>query len=762
MKLKKSFYFKLLTFITILTTVPVLVVGLFSYLKSSAVIESNIAKEKEQSVYQIQTNIEQALKTVDLSVTNFVTSYHLIHTLGEELSPEQFHLYNQTKKEINQLQRFDVGISDFLLISLDKEWRMNNNGLRRLEHHQKEQIKEHYMSTPAKSYWLVEKKEDLLFDVNSGLNCPYYISLVKQLPLGSTEISGLSIAYIPICHFKEMLQNNNDSETIMILDENQHIIAHSQFNEIGNAYTNESFFAKVESNKKNAGQFNLKEKESDYNVTYRKSDFNDWTYVSKVRLRDLYEQSHSIRSFTFLISSAILLFILIIAALYSKKLYKPINKIGTVLSSVINTNQTSSKDELGRIEQQIRFVLEENEQLETKLQGQIDQLKQLMTMRLIQGEMTPEELKEKIVSYEYNQIWKRATVIAIQIDNLEYSKYHNEDEDLLLLTINTIIKETIPSNQRLTPVVMNQTQVTILLGNQVSLAETIDDVKDKLNQINNRIKAELDLSVSIGVSNTFTDLLDAESAYKESIDALRYTLKYGPGSVIFFKDVQIDTSFYTFYPRQLEKNLFSAIESGDKEKTDRYLEELINELFDNQSSHTQYEVAIIRLLTNLIDLTETLGIDVFELKKHHSLIEQLYQFRALPEVVNWFKEVIVYPLMNKVQERTESQYKNISDQIIHIVQQEFDSDISLNYIAQKLHYNPNYLSSIFKKETNTSFSEYLSLYRLTKAKEWLVETDMTVKEIAEKLQYNNSQNFIRTFKKAEGITPGKYRKNYLS
>ena len=118
--------------------------------------------------------------------------------------------------------------------------------------------------------------------------------------------------------------------------------------------------------------------------------------------------------------------------------------------------------------------------------------------------------------------------------------------------------------------------------------------------------------------------------------------------------------------------------------------------------------------------------------------------------------------MNKVQERTESQYKNISDQIIHIVQQEFDSDISLNYIAQKLHYNPNYLSSIFKKETNTSFSEYLSLYRLTKAKEWLVETDMTVKEIAEKLQYNNSQNFIRTFKKAEGITPGKYRKNYLS
>jgi YesN/AraC family two-component response regulator len=115
--------------------------------------------------------------------------------------------------------------------------------------------------------------------------------------------------------------------------------------------------------------------------------------------------------------------------------------------------------------------------------------------------------------------------------------------------------------------------------------------------------------------------------------------------------------------------------------------------------------------------------------------------------------------MSKIDERSKSQYKNISDEIIHIVQQEFDSDLTLNYIAEKLHYNPNYLSSIFRKETNTSFSDYLSLFRLKKAKEWLVESDMTVKEIAEKLNYNNSQNFIRSFRKIEGTTPGRYRKS---
>ncbi|MFB4390061.1 helix-turn-helix domain-containing protein, partial [Bacillus sp. BR_10] len=43
------------------------------------------------------------------------------------------------------------------------------------------------------------------------------------------------------------------------------------------------------------------------------------------------------------------------------------------------------------------------------------------------------------------------------------------------------------------------------------------------------------------------------------------------------------------------------------------------------------------------------------------------------------------------------------------------------------------------------------------AKNWLVETDMSVKEISEKLKYKNPQNFIRSFKKLEGTTPGKYR-----
>ena len=48
------------------------------------------------------------------------------------------------------------------------------------------------------------------------------------------------------------------------------------------------------------------------------------------------------------------------------------------------------------------------------------------------------------------------------------------------------------------------------------------------------------------------------------------------------------------------------------------------------------------------------------------------------------------------------------------------------------------------------------------AKKWLLETEMKVSEIAEKLKYKNPENFIRGFKKTTGVTPGQYRENRIN
>lgn len=100
---------------------------------------------------------------------------------------------------------------------------------------------------------------------------------------------------------------------------------------------------------------------------------------------------------------------------------------------------------------------------------------------------------------------------------------------------------------------------------------------------------------------------------------------------------------------------------------------------------------------------------------------------------------------------------DLSKEVIAMIQQRFDTDITLEQCAQELHCHPMYLWQLFKEQTNQTFSQYLENYRFYMAKKWLIETAKSVSEIADLLRYSNAQNFIRSFKKKTGMTPGKYR-----
>ncbi|MNY60805.1 HTH-type transcriptional regulator YesS [compost metagenome] len=92
-----------------------------------------------------------------------------------------------------------------------------------------------------------------------------------------------------------------------------------------------------------------------------------------------------------------------------------------------------------------------------------------------------------------------------------------------------------------------------------------------------------------------------------------------------------------------------------------------------------------------------------------------------------------------------------------MISREFDSELTLENCSCRINYHPHYVSRVFRQETGINFGEYLTQYRIDMAKKWLKETPMKIAEISERLQYNNSANFIRSFRKMVGMTPGQYR-----
>ena len=67
------------------------------------------------------------------------------------------------------------------------------------------------------------------------------------------------------------------------------------------------------------------------------------------------------------------------------------------------------------------------------------------------------------------------------------------------------------------------------------------------------------------------------------------------------------------------------------------------------------------------------------------------------------------------------------------------------------------MSRLFKQETGTNFNDYRLELKMEKAKEYLKSTDLRIKQIAYEIGYENSESFVRIFKRKTGLTPSRYR-----
>ena len=103
--------------------------------------------------------------------------------------------------------------------------------------------------------------------------------------------------------------------------------------------------------------------------------------------------------------------------------------------------------------------------------------------------------------------------------------------------------------------------------------------------------------------------------------------------------------------------------------------------------------------------------------------------------------------------REEKHYARLTEYI----RKEYMNDISLDSAGEALGMSPSYIGLVFRKVGETSFLKYLTDIRMEETKRLLRETDLTLREIGEKVGIENQNTLIRTFKKAEGVTPGQYR-----
>ena len=115
-----------------------------------------------------------------------------------------------------------------------------------------------------------------------------------------------------------------------------------------------------------------------------------------------------------------------------------------------------------------------------------------------------------------------------------------------------------------------------------------------------------------------------------------------------------------------------------------------------------------------------------------------------------------------------SLFSNENDKSISIIwkiqcrlEQNCNEHFSLASLAEEYHMSVCYLSHLFKKVTGYPLMQYLTICRLSKARQLLSETNMSITEIVYNTGFTDSSNFSRLFKREMKLTPNEYRKKVL-
>jgi YesN/AraC family two-component response regulator len=272
-----------------------------------------------------------------------------------------------------------------------------------------------------------------------------------------------------------------------------------------------------------------------------------------------------------------------------------------------------------------------------------------------------------------------------------------------------------------------------------------------IRKARNYIK-ELDKeTVFCGTSGIYQDYNELSKAYQE---AVRYVSEYSSPEIKENLEMDIEKSWQLC---DLEDKAYFYLANGNMELSLFWLRKIWELLGGEDGTEEAFRKCTLRrslmtIIRKINKLPESRvhtadATHLFQLFSHVENEEsKLYQF---------LEECAQLIIKSKKSVRINNNTFVVRDAKSYI-ENHYNEPISLQSVSRALGISTGYLSKCFKNVEGSSFTEYLTDYRLTKAKELIRLGNSTITDIAYKVGFSDSNYFGKCFKKKEKMSPKEY------
>lgn len=486
-----------------------------------------------------------------------------------------------------------------------------------------------------------------------------------------------------------------------------------------------------------------------YRVFSAETDVKKAKVIYAVKNRNFMRDISLMNLYIYLAYAVIVFAGLSIVILTLRRIYRPVNEI----LETVGEYDTLSRDEFSYITSYIKSAKSEKELLVKISEEQMKTINEQRLADFLSGNTTAEE-SEIIKTYGLCENSRCFNIICFTLPKENITEYRGNYNE----TIEGIKRELDDGLKKIGCGFFgfDRGNSTAMLVSSVKIVQS--ELKSLLRRVCDSIKDRYGFLPLIILSRYCDDIYDIPVEYKKAMSLIK-SANIGEGVVLMeskmFDDLNERYSFSVDYKTRLEKFL----KQGMADEACELVEKIFQKSFGREGEYNVRlaEFFIFQITSILVKFIEKSENDDLKINAVN-VINMIYDDKTVGEMKQTIIEYI-HILCDGVQ-RTGSEKKDelISD-IMDIVRKEYGNhSLNVSMIADELHMYQNYISTVFKKQVGKGLLEYINEYRMEKAAQLLLETDMTVDAIADAVGCN-TRTFYRNFIKVYGVTATNYRKN---
>ncbi|MCF6092893.1 response regulator [Microaerobacter geothermalis] len=295
---------------------------------------------------------------------------------------------------------------------------------------------------------------------------------------------------------------------------------------------------------------------------------------------------------------------------------------------------------------------------------------------------------------------------------------------------------------------------TIIVYIPVSEQEDAYEIKNYSLRLAQEIIGETakrsDLSFKIGIGRAYP----ITGLSKSTEEAERVINVSGMEEIIHFEDLITVPGKTEVYPSYLERELIDRLLGGNLIGAIASFQNIYDWIFLNCQEGMQE--AGDRLSEVVIAVEKTLSYYF-----NHRITGQAPQITGSDLIeegelrnrfIHWVKK-----LSQQINDLRVHKFDGLITRVIEFINRNYDQNITLNDAAKEINMSYHYFSKFFKERTGQNFTDYLTVTRINKAKEFLADKTLSIKEISFKVGYNDPNYFCKIFKRITGMTPSEFR-----